>query len=110
MITATNTGGQAATGVTVTAPLPASAVFGSATATQGTCTRTPPATGAEDQGRHRHLPPRQPGRRGHRDRHDRVTPTTPGTLTGATTGTATNLTPDPDDTATATTTTTVQGT
>jgi hypothetical protein len=29
-----------ATGVTVTDPLPASAVFGSVSATQGTCTRT----------------------------------------------------------------------
>jgi len=39
-ITATNTGGQDATEVIVTDPLPASAVFGSVSSSQGTCTRS----------------------------------------------------------------------
>jgi len=39
-ITATNTGGQDASGVTVTDGLPASVHFGSSSSSQGTCTRT----------------------------------------------------------------------
>jgi uncharacterized repeat protein (TIGR01451 family) len=39
-ITATNTGGQTATGVTVSDPLPESAHFNSVSTTQGSCTRT----------------------------------------------------------------------
>jgi uncharacterized repeat protein (TIGR01451 family) len=39
-LTATNTGGSDATGVTVTDPLPATALFGSVHTTQGTCTRS----------------------------------------------------------------------
>jgi uncharacterized repeat protein (TIGR01451 family) len=43
-ITATNSGGQAATGVTVTDPLPASVQFKSVSTTQGTCARTTTST------------------------------------------------------------------
>lgn len=105
---AANTGGQDATGVTVTDALPASAVFGSVSATQGNCTRT--------------------GSRPNKNKGGTVTcrlgtlaagatatvtitvtPTTKGTLAAAATVTAGNINPpDSDDSATATVT--VQGT
>jgi uncharacterized repeat protein (TIGR01451 family) len=106
-LTATNTGGQDATGVTVTDTLPASAHFDSAATTQGSCTRTPSG------------PPKTKGGTVSCTVSSlaagasvtvtiTVTPTTPGTVSDAASVTASNVTADSDDTASASTT--VQGT
>jgi uncharacterized protein DUF11 len=87
----------------VTEPLPASAVFGSATATQGTCARTPPATAPKTRGGTLTCHLGTLGAGATATVTIAVTPTTPGTLTSIATG----ITPDSDDTATAATT--VQG-
>jgi uncharacterized repeat protein (TIGR01451 family) len=47
---ATNTGGQDATGVSVTDPLPASAVFGSVSSSQGICTRSTSGSNKNKEG------------------------------------------------------------
>jgi uncharacterized repeat protein (TIGR01451 family) len=106
-ITATNTGGGTATGVTVTDPLPTSAVFGSASTTQGTCTRTVSGSPKTKGG----TVSCSVGGLGAGQSATItlvVKPTTPGTLTDTATVTASNVSQDADDSATATTT--VQGT
>jgi uncharacterized repeat protein (TIGR01451 family) len=99
-ITATNNGGQTATGVTVSDPLPADAHFNSVSTTQGSCTRSTSTT-----------PKTQDGTVtcsvGSLTAGNSatitivVTPTTPGTLTNTATVSGTGLTPDADDSATA---------
>jgi uncharacterized repeat protein (TIGR01451 family) len=103
-ITATNNGGQTATGVTVSDPLPASTRFDSVSTTQGSCTRsttTKPKTkdgtvtcsvGSLAGGQSATIT-------------IVVTPTTPGTLTNTATVTGDQVDPTPvDNSATATTT------
>ena len=100
-ITAANTGGLTATGVTVTDPLPASAHYNSASATQGTCTRPSTAKGGTVTC--------SLGSLGGGDSATVtivVTTTKPGMLSDTATVTASNVTPDADDSATATTTVT----
>ena len=97
-ITAANTGGLTATGVTVTDPLPASAHYKSASATQGTCTRPSTAKGGTVTC--------SLGSLGGGDSATVtivVTTTKPGMLSDTATVTASNVTPDADDSATATT-------
>jgi len=104
-ITATNTGGQAASGVTVSNVLPASVHFDSMATTQGTCTRTTTS------------PPKTKGGTVSCTVGDLavgasatvtivVTATKPGTLSDTATVSATGTSPDTDDSATATTTVT----
>lgn len=103
-LTATNTGGSDATGVTVTDTLPATAHFNSATISQGTCTgpSTPKggtvscAVGTLAAGASATIT-------------ITVTPTKPGTISDSAQVTASNVSPsDSDDSASASTT--VQGT
>jgi uncharacterized repeat protein (TIGR01451 family) len=103
-LTATNTGGLDATKVTVTDPLPATAVFGSMSASQGTCTRTVSNPNKNKDGTVTcHLGTvtgTAPA-----TVTITVTPTKPGTLANPTPAgvTATNVSPaDGDDSATAT--------
>jgi uncharacterized repeat protein (TIGR01451 family) len=100
-LTAKNTGGQDATGVTVTDPLPASAVFGSMHTTQGTCTRTVTDPNKNKQGtvtcNLRTLPAGATVT-------ITVTPTIKGTLGNTATVTVGNISKDGDDSATATVT------
>jgi uncharacterized repeat protein (TIGR01451 family) len=103
-LTATNTGGQDATGVTVTAPLPASAVFGSMTASQDSCTRTVSGPDKNKGGTVTCTIGTLAGG-ATATVTITVTPTKPGTLaTGTATVTASNVTSDGDDSATATVT------
>jgi uncharacterized repeat protein (TIGR01451 family) len=102
-ITASNTGGQTATGVAVSDPLPESAHFNAVSTTQGSCTRSPGTTpktqdgtvtcsvGSLDGGKSATIT-------------IVVTATTPGTLTNTATVSGTGLTSDADDSATAITT------
>jgi uncharacterized repeat protein (TIGR01451 family) len=107
-ITASNTGGQDAADVTVTDPLPASAVFGSVSTSQGTCTRSTSSTPKTKDGTVTCSLGTLAGG-GTATVTITVTPTKPGTLTDTATVTASNITPsDSDDSATATVT--VQGT
>jgi uncharacterized repeat protein (TIGR01451 family) len=106
-ITATNTGGATATGVTLRDELPASVHFVSMVTTQGTCTRTASDTPKTKDG----TVTCSVGSLGAGNTATItivVTPTKPGTLTNTATATASNVTADPDDSAT--TTTTVTGT
>jgi uncharacterized repeat protein (TIGR01451 family) len=100
-LTAANTGGSDATGVTVTDPLPASAVFGSMHTTQGTCTRTVTTPNKNKNGTVTcHLGTLPGG--GTATVTITVTPTTKGTLANTATITAGNISPaDGDDSATA---------
>jgi uncharacterized repeat protein (TIGR01451 family) len=104
-LTATNTGGKDATAVTVTDPLPASAVFGSMSATRGTCQRTVTAPNKNKDGTVTcHLGTLPGGATA--TVTITVTPTTKGTLTNPEPAsvTATNVAADRDDSATATVT------
>ena len=105
---AANTGGQDATAVTVNDPLPASAVFKSMSATQGSCTRTVSDPNKNKDGTVNCTLGILPGG-GTATVTITVTPTKPGTLTAqAATVTAGNISPaGGDDSATATVT--VQG-
>jgi uncharacterized repeat protein (TIGR01451 family) len=102
-ITATNTGGQTATSVSVKDTLPASAHYNSASATQGTCTRPATSKGGTVTCTIGNL---TSGAKA--TVTIVVTTTTPGTLTDTATTTAANVTTDSDDSATAATT--VRGT
>lgn len=102
-ITATNTGGQAATGVTVTDSLPASVHFDSMSTSQGTCARSPSGTPKTKDGTVTcGLDMLSAG--------DSmtvtivVTTTTPGTISDPAAVTASNVTQDTDDSVTAATT------
>ena len=103
-ITAANTGGQPDTGVTVTDPLPASAVFGAMHATQGSCTCAVTAPNKNKDGTVTCRLGTLPGS-ATATVTITVTPTIQGTLTTAAAVTASNISPaDTDDTATATVT------
>ena len=100
-ITAANTGGQTAANVTVTDPLPASAHFNSASATQGTCTPPGSPKGGTVTCNLGSL-----GASGSATVTIVVTVTKPGTLSDTATAAASGVTADADDSATATTTVT----
>jgi uncharacterized repeat protein (TIGR01451 family) len=103
-LTAANTGGQAATGVTVTDPLPTTAVFGSMHTTQGTCARTVSNPNKNKTGTVTCSLGTLPGG-GTATVTITVTPTIKGALANTATVAAGNITPaDSDDTATATVT------
>ena len=100
-LTATNTGGQDATGITITDPLPATAVFGSMHTTQGACTRTVSNPNKNKTGTVICQLGTLPGG-GTATVTITVTPTTKGALASTATS---NITPaDSDDSATATVT------
>jgi uncharacterized repeat protein (TIGR01451 family) len=101
-ITAASSGGLTAAGVTVTDPLPASVHFDSASATQGTCTRT--ATPSPAKGGTVTCSIGSLGAGTSATVTIVVTATTPGTLTDTATAAASNVTADADDSAMATTT------
>jgi uncharacterized repeat protein (TIGR01451 family) len=108
-ITAKNTGGQAATSVTVTDPLPASVVFGSMHPSQGSCKRTVSTTTNKNKGGTVTCSLGTLAGGATATVTIVVTPTIMGTLTNPkpATVTATNITPaDSDDSATATVTVT----
>jgi uncharacterized repeat protein (TIGR01451 family) len=106
-ITATNTGGLTASGVTVSDPLPANVHFGSVSTTQGSCTRSTSGTRKTQDGTVSCSVGSLAGGKSATITIV-VTPTKPGTLTNTAAVSATGITPDGDDSATATTT--VQGT
>ena len=109
-VTAANTGGQAATGVTVTDPLPASAVFGSMSITQGgTCTRSISTPNKNKDGTVT-CSIATLGGGVTATVTITVTPTKPGTLSDTATVTASNVSDSPDTDDSATATATVQGT
>ena len=98
---ATNTGGLDATGVTVTDHLPATAVFGSVTASRGTCARTVSAPNKSKGGTVTCSLGTLPGG-GTATVTITVTPTIKGTVADTATVTAGNISPaDGDDSATA---------
>jgi uncharacterized repeat protein (TIGR01451 family) len=104
-ITASNTGGATATGVTARDQLPASVQFVSISTTQGTCTRTASGSPKTKNG----TVTCSLGSLAAGDTATItivVTATKPGTLTDTATASASNVSPDPDDSATATTTVT----
>jgi uncharacterized repeat protein (TIGR01451 family) len=104
-ITATNTGGATATGVTVSDQLPASVHFDSMATTQGTCTRTASGSPKTKNG----TVTCSVGSLAAGNTATItivVTATKRGTLTDTAIASASNVSPDPDDSATATTTVT----
>ena len=102
-ITATNTGGQTATGVAVSDPLPASVHFDSVSTTQGSCTRSTSTTPKTQDGT---VSCNVGSLAGGKTATITivVSATKPGTLTDTATVTATGVSQDADDSATATTT------
>jgi uncharacterized repeat protein (TIGR01451 family) len=107
-ITATNNGGQTATGVTVTDPLPASAHFDSVSTTQGSCTRSTSTTPKTKNGTVSCSVGSLAGGQSATITIV-VTPTTAGTLTNTATVSGDQTDPTPADNS-ATATTTVLGT
>src|SRR5690348_1175510 len=99
-ITAINTGGQTATCVTVTDPLPDTVHFGSVSTTQGTCTHTLGTSKTKDGAVTCSIGDLAAG--GQAEVTIVVRTTRTGTLTDTATVTASNITPsDADDSATA---------
>ena len=101
-LTYTNTGGQAATGVTVRDPQPARDVFVSMSTTQGTCTRAPGRPAAPKGGTVTCTVGSLAGRESATITIV-IKATEPGTLTATTTVSGSNVSLDTDDSATTTT-------
>ena len=102
-LTATNTGGQDATGVTVTDTLPATAHFDTASVTAGKCTHTPSTAPATDGGTVSCTAASLTAGAS-MTVTIKVTATTLGTVSAAAKATASNVTDDTDDSGTASTT------
>jgi len=102
-LTATDTGGQNATGVTVTDTLPATAHFDAASVTAGKCTRTPSAAQATNGGKVS-CTAASLAAGASMTVTIKVTATTLGTVSDAAKATASNVTADTDDSGTASTT------
>jgi uncharacterized repeat protein (TIGR01451 family) len=102
---ATNTGGSDATSVVLADTLPASVHFNSASATQGSCPRTP-STGPKTKGGTVSCTVGSLAAGASVTVTINVTATRPGTVSDAATVTASNVTADPDDSAAARTTVT----
>jgi uncharacterized repeat protein (TIGR01451 family) len=100
---ATNTGGFNAAGTVITDTLPASAHFGSASATQGSCTRTPGSP--KPKGGTVSCTVGSLAAGASVTVTITVSPTKPGTVSDNASVTASNVTADSDDTASASTTT-----